>query len=461
MAFKLSLPRLRHFIGQMPGRRRLLSLHRLLGSSVRIGSVAIADQAIVSGVNFITAVILARYLSPTSYGHYVLLFAVLLFVNGLQTALITAPLMVIAPRYEAQAGARYLNSLWVIQLLGISILVVLVVAFMLLARIYLPNIAAVFEVGPLVLVFATYLGQEFIRRVLFSQRDSLGGAGVDLISYGLQLAALLGLIVFGGLSLTSVLWAMGLTSLASCLFGALRALPTLSAVQRSDIAATWREHWGQGRWLASSSLALWGSTQLYFFVVAAMLSPADTAVLAACRNLLGFSHIFLLATENFVPSMVTRRLLHGGVDAVVQWLNKFRLVGGSAMIIFCLIVTLFADPLMRGLFGSQYSNTAQIVGLVAISYALIIFVRSCMIGLRVLGKVHWNFIAYFIAAVITAIGSAPLISAAGLVGAAVGMIATQVIVLVVSGFGYVRVVRASRGAKHSEEVGSVLMNETQ
>src|SRR3954454_21269188 len=86
--------------------------------SKRNGVVALIDQGLVSGINFVTAVVVARNLAPTSYGYYALLFAAILFINGLQTALITGPLMVIGPRYRAEQRAVYMNSLWIVQMLG-------------------------------------------------------------------------------------------------------------------------------------------------------------------------------------------------------------------------------------------------------------------------------------------------------------------------------------------------------
>src|SRR5438093_13371840 len=108
-------PRLAAWSIWTSSRQRLLARH-IFHRGAHHGLIALADQAIVSGVNFATLLILARYLAPTGYGIYVLLFAILLFINGLQNALITAPLMVLAPRHDLQSRAPYLSALWLIQL---------------------------------------------------------------------------------------------------------------------------------------------------------------------------------------------------------------------------------------------------------------------------------------------------------------------------------------------------------
>ncbi|MHC4252475.1 MAG: hypothetical protein ACYS9X_25430, partial [Planctomycetota bacterium] len=48
---------------------------RLTGPTARKGGWAVADQALVSGTRFVTAVMLARYTDPAEFGAYVLAFA--------------------------------------------------------------------------------------------------------------------------------------------------------------------------------------------------------------------------------------------------------------------------------------------------------------------------------------------------------------------------------------------------
>lgn len=421
-----------------PSWRQHLHRHYLVYQGAQHGLLALADQAIISGVNFATVLILARYLDPADYGMYVLLFAILLFINGLQSALITAPLMVLAPRHDAQESRPYLNALWLIQLAACLVLGIAAAAFMPLGYYWWPAITAEIDVGAVVLVVITYLGQEFVRRVLFVQRDSIGGLGVDLISYGLQFVALGGLIAYGICTLRLVLWMIGLTSLISCLFGLSRARPSITSVSRADISRTWRLHWDQGQWLAGGTIAQWGSNQLYYFVIAALLSPAATGMFAACRNLFGFTHIFLLGLENFVPATLTRRLLNDGVDAMMQWLNRFRTIGAILMGLYCLPIVLLADPLMRLLFGPQYSNVGPVVALTAIAYFISILARPPMLALRAIGKPRWIFFGFLISSVVTVVVSVPLVVTAGITGASIGMIITQLLLLAVLVAGYRR-----------------------
>ena len=74
------------------------------------------DQGMVSGVNFITGLLLARYLGVEGYGQFVLVNAIVLFFSGIQIALVVSSMMVKAPSLDNNERAIYLNSVVVVNL---------------------------------------------------------------------------------------------------------------------------------------------------------------------------------------------------------------------------------------------------------------------------------------------------------------------------------------------------------
>ena len=69
---------------------------------------ALADQTMVSGVNFLTGILLSRYLGLEEFGRFTLAWMAVLFVNSLQHAAIISPMMSIGPKQpEAEAPAYY------------------------------------------------------------------------------------------------------------------------------------------------------------------------------------------------------------------------------------------------------------------------------------------------------------------------------------------------------------------
>ncbi|HFB98709.1 MAG TPA: hypothetical protein ENJ62_06175, partial [Bryobacterales bacterium] len=64
------------------------------GRHVLDGGLALADQAMVSGTNFLTSVLLARWLAPAEYGLYALMLSFVYLLASVQQALVIQPMRV-------------------------------------------------------------------------------------------------------------------------------------------------------------------------------------------------------------------------------------------------------------------------------------------------------------------------------------------------------------------------------
>jgi len=79
-------------------------------------NIAIIDQVIVSGTNFFTGVLIARFLGPKEFGFFTLLWIVVLLFSNLQYALIIAPMMSIGPKQNHEDKPIYYGGLFFFQL---------------------------------------------------------------------------------------------------------------------------------------------------------------------------------------------------------------------------------------------------------------------------------------------------------------------------------------------------------
>ena len=68
------------------------------------------DQAIVSGSNFLTGILVARFLGIESFGVYTLLWAVVIFVLSIQMSVISQPMMTIAPKQPVEYESKYYGA---------------------------------------------------------------------------------------------------------------------------------------------------------------------------------------------------------------------------------------------------------------------------------------------------------------------------------------------------------------
>src|SRR5215469_10227207 len=84
--------------------------HRLLSVGGGREMSALIDQALVSGTNFITNVILARALGLRDYGVFALAWMAVLFVNSLQWAFIVSPMMSVGPKQDPAERPHYYGA---------------------------------------------------------------------------------------------------------------------------------------------------------------------------------------------------------------------------------------------------------------------------------------------------------------------------------------------------------------
>ncbi|BCL60052.1 hypothetical protein DGMP_07450 [Desulfomarina profundi] len=128
---------------------------------------ALADQAMVSGVNFLTGILFARYLGLEEYGRFTLVWMAVLFCNSFQQAGIIAPMMSIGPKQTPEEEPGYYGAVCVQQVvwsMGCSLLLWLGVR---LSYVFYPQWQIENLACPLAVTLLAWQLQDFLRRYFF------------------------------------------------------------------------------------------------------------------------------------------------------------------------------------------------------------------------------------------------------------------------------------------------------
>ena len=80
---------------------------------------AFLDQAIISGANFVTAIVLMKTVPTEEYGYYAIAFAASLFLVSLQNAVVTTPLAVLLASKSGEEEDDYAGALYWGQIISI------------------------------------------------------------------------------------------------------------------------------------------------------------------------------------------------------------------------------------------------------------------------------------------------------------------------------------------------------
>lgn len=399
---------------------------------------ALIDQALVSGSNFITNVILARALGLRDFGVFVLAWTAVLFVNSLQSAFIVWPMMSVGPKQEPAERPLYYGSVLVQEIAFALVCSVGVFTAVHLSSTYFPK-WDVHGLGvPLGLTTLAYTLQDFVRRYLFSTRRSKLALATDAVSYLTQLPILIWMASRAHFSSQAALWVIAITSLAGFVVGCYWFEPV--KLQFQALREVSVRHWKISRWLAPSAIMQWSSSNLFQMAAPIYYGAAAAGILRAAQNIVAVAHVWFLGLDNVVPAEAARRMHSKGTDAAFQYIKQIILRWGSITLLF--VITVAACPeLWLKIYGSKYAGYGHILQLYALLYFLVFFAGPLRAGMQALEYTAPAFWSYLAMTGFSVLLVGPLAKHLGLIGVMLGMIAVNILSQGVVGIALVLRVR--------------------
>lgn len=324
---------------------------------------ALADQVLISGSNFATMLLAARGMMRGEFGAFTLVYSGLLFANILQWTLITQPHNVLGTgRHRGEYGC-FTSSSAVAQLFLLAMLAIPALGMTALAY------AAGWGVAPLLLAatpaVVAWQGQEFVRRVLYTEARFAAAFANDLLSYGGQTVVVAVLFWGGRLTGPTALYAVAGASLVATGLGVWRIRRSL---RWEFSGAMVRESWEFGKWLAGAEILGWcSSLQIYMLIAAAMLGTVAAGELKAVQILFGPTRVLSFFLVSVLPMQYARALVTGGREAVHRQLRIVYGIVGPVLGCYCLVVGIFAKPLLHLSYGDKYASDSGLLALYAVS----------------------------------------------------------------------------------------------
>src|SRR5580698_9365038 len=173
------------------------------------GGLAILDQGVFTGSNFVISILLARWLSPEQYGSYAVVFAIFLFILTVHQALMLEPMSVFGGSVYRNCLRGYLKALLMVHL-GMSLVIVLLlgisaaVAFKLHPASSLPSaLVGVAFAAPMILLLW------LVKRTFYLKLSPAPSAGAAVLYCVLVMSGLTMIYKHGLLSVFSALVLMG------------------------------------------------------------------------------------------------------------------------------------------------------------------------------------------------------------------------------------------------------------
>jgi O-antigen/teichoic acid export membrane protein len=407
------------------------------------GVLALVDQGLISGSNFIISIVLARTLAPNDYGVYALAFEIFLFLSIVYSSLVLEPMSVFGASVYRGHERQYFGTLLRAHAVASAVILAAIALSAWLVHVVMPAsslagaLLGVSVAGPVVLLYWVSRRAFYMR--LLPQRAVTGGGLYFLV----LMAGLFGLYRWKLLSPFSA-FVLIATGAAVASISMLRALRPRMASGDAGLhpREVLRRHWVYGRWALASAVPGWFfSGAMYYPLLGHFTGLGEAGKLKALMNLNSpVSQAFVAASLLSLPyaSHVYHR---DGSSSVNGLLWRLTLVyAGGAALYWTVLMTIRA-PVVHALYGGKYTMILGLLPVVALGSVFRISASAQANVLRAMESPALVCRVYSIVGALALLTGVPLIALYGVEGAAITFAISGVSASLVA---LVTVLRASR-----------------
>lgn len=374
---------------------------------------SLIDQALVSGVNLLTGVLIVRALGIQEFGIFSVVLIGMQFLAGFQAG-INMPMMSLFDQRGSVSRSSYLATV----LLHQSVLAAASATVVCVLPVLFPAIATFAPVDVLLVAAAVVATQfqDHIRRFFYVSERPVRAFLSDLIAYGARLAVLTLLAVQGELTIDRVWIVMAVFSTAAA--GLL--LPDFIgwAPVWSEVREVTRRHLKVAGWIVGNNFTAWFvEASFILLVVGAVLGPVQLGAARAVQSIVQLANLLIESLENFVPSAATKTLIEGGPRALLHYVERTSASGGGAILLMAVTLMIFADPILMLVYGQPFENAVAIIAIFGAAAALSYVASVINAGLRALVRVRASFFAQAAVGVGALLTAWPAAEAGGVLGA--------------------------------------------
>lgn len=379
--------------------------------------IILADQALFSGTNFLMTLIIARLLGVSEFGVYAgIVLVIHLLVSGI-SAWIIQPFQVFY--HNKNQDAREYTSFVFLSQLILSLFVVASVVLIASLFYEFSLWSAVFALG--------FIFHDFGRKYLLATNEVRKTFILDiLVSIGFFMV-IAAFYFLANHQLSSLFLYLSLAYVAPFIY-----TWTVSNMQMLSVSAfkTYLpKHLNEGKWLFMSALTQWWSGNLFVVASGLYLGAAALGALRLAQSLMGVLNIILQSFENYVLPQTAAKLQDGlslGTDYLVDLTRKAALL----FLPILMLSFLFSFQIMEIAGGKDFSEYDYALKGLSILYFFVFVSQPIRLMIRAMLLNQHFFVGYLISLAMALLLSNWLLSEYALMGAIIGLIASQFILIV-------------------------------
>jgi O-antigen/teichoic acid export membrane protein len=279
-------------------------------------SASLADQILLSLLNFAVGIIFIKYANKHEYAAYSQVYAIVYLTSSVQGALINSPALTLLPKETKQSRSKIAGSFFVLQA-GLSIIFACLFGILLY---FIPNAISFENSTPLLaLAFALTIWsvwiRDFLRNQLFISLKPVACFKLDLIYFIVCTIFLYGLIKYNAVTADFALLAMFFATLLSTLPWLFKADIDFH-FNPLEIIKTFNSSWELAKWSLPGGIISWAFGNGYVLIAAYTVGSLGTAEIAAARLFVAPLGMVYLAWSNLFRPIASHWIVQGRIGMV-------------------------------------------------------------------------------------------------------------------------------------------------
>ena len=385
------------------------------------GGLAILDQGLFAGTNFVVNILLARWLTPAEYGAFALAYSVFLLLGVFHTAILIEPMLVFGPSRYRERFPEYLGIL----LRGhFSLMVpeglILVGAAFLLGRVYSASIERALLGLALAAPFILLLW--LVRQAFYVQLRPGGAAAGGFLYLVFLLGFMRALWAGQRLSLVTAFMGMGIVALVVSVFLLLILGPSWTAEGGNPSAKiVFSDHWRYGRWSVATAGISWFPGNIYYVLLPIWVGLEGVGALKALMNLAMPALQSINALSLILLPVLVQSRKERGTHAMAKTMRSFLALFLFGSTFYLALLWGLRSELFRLFYAGKYTEYASwpllLTGVLPLGACVTAALSNV---LRALERPDWVFWCYLGSSMVSLLVGIPLIVTIGVTGALLG-----------------------------------------
>ena len=319
--------------------------------------LAVADQGVFSGTNFILNILLARWLQPHEYGSFVLALSIFLFISGFHNALILEPMNTVGvARFTYDARTYVGKTIWLHFALTLSVSILLLSASIILdimGSSFAANLYSISTALPLILLLW------LLRTTCYIKTEPYIALRGSAIYFLLLSTGMLLLKKFNWLSPSNAFLITGFVSVIVSIYLIKVLGLNLNYVVLFKSSPKFRNilsaHWRYGRWVSGSAAMHWLSGSVYLPMVGFIVGLSQLGALRAVQNLVLPLDQIMTAIGMLLLPWFAMRFETNGKFWLKRRIIKVICFFFSVSLLYIILMFFSGPRLITILYGDKYS----------------------------------------------------------------------------------------------------------